>query len=974
MLKKLALLVATTAAAQAAVNQPHALVVAPGAAVRLQGAAGIRWSLAPGSIGSIDPNGTYHAPTSVGAKNVLAGCQLLPNDHIFNTRIDGLPAAADSQAFMSLIPPSAVAYYPAWGTSIADASTPKKKMHFAYTPQNDGIYEMVPWPFLKQENGVFSGPKSGEDRHVLTIDRDTCQVFEFYSTYSAGMNPSCPTCTGQSGVSYPSMSPNLPTGGVDAASLLLGPLTLRLDEIESGSIQHALRVTLKNGIIAPHFVWPARTNAGAWGKIPYGTRFRLKSGYDISRFSPLAKVLLTQLKDYGLILADGGANWEVDISTDVTEDPKVQAAMREIGAHGPRSNDFEVVDESSLLLSADSGIINANSPYAKPDLYAIAVAANANDPKNVKRTAIGVQAVTVGVPDPAVWIQSGVTKHLTAWVNGTSNKRVRWSVNPALGTVTADGVYTAPNVSKPTYTLLTAQSLADPNAKTTVGLTVMPPGPIRIDVGDATRAPNAPNHSAPDYGPDSEGHMWWRDQAGEYSWGIVHDESGAWPAVKDVGLYYTNRYSLGDMVYKFSVPNGNYKVTILFAQTDCPLHSKFDPKNMRPIKLEAQGQIVADNFDWGQSIGYACHVPTSVAIPAKVTNGDLYFALRRVATQASKGVPLLNAFSIERDTSPPHISIDPAGPVDITMGRQIQFNAVAWYTSNSVAWSVVKGPGSISPKGLYQAPASPPKGDQTAVIQAKSTVDPKLTATAQLTFGFGSLVLSPSSASLSRSLSQKFTASINGKPYTNVAWSVTPSIGQITPDGVYTAPDSLAKDSDVAIKVQSRDDPNKSATAKLELKAAPPAIRINCGDTGAFKDAHGNLWAADHGASGGMVNNAKKPIAGASPDMLPLYQSSRYCYPDQSFHYGFPVPNGRYAVTLKFADYSWNTPGHYVFDVALNGQKVLTKFDPEVGSAPATAIDKRYEIAVTNKSIQIDFIAHGAAAIINGIEIQYLGP
>lgn len=934
----------------------------------------MRWSLAPGSVGSIDSDGTYHAPASIAAKNVMAGCQLLPNDHVFNTQIDSLPVAPNSQAFMALIPPSAVSYYPAWGTSIADSSTPKEKMHFLYTPQNDGVYEMVPWPFLKRENGVFSDPKSGEDRHVLTIDRETCEVFEFYNTYPSGTNDTCSSCTGQSGVHYASMNPVLPSGSIDAAGLTLAPLTLRLDEIEAGSVQHALRVTLKNSIIAPSSVWPAKNHAGAWGKIPYGTRFRLKSEYNISGFGPVAQVLLKQLKGYGLILADGGANWEVDVSTDVTMDPKVQHAFYEIGARGPRSTDFEVVDESSLMRSGDSGIINANSPYVKPDSYAIAIAASEKD-ERAKRISIGLQAVTVGVPDPAIWIQGRVSKRLTAWVNGTSNKGVRWSVSPALGSVTAEGIYTAPEVSKPTYALLTAQSVADPNAKTTVGLTVMPPGPIHIDIGNATAAPGTPNRSRPDYGPDSEGRMWWRDQAGEYSWGVVHDEGGAWPDVKDVPLYYTSRYSFGDMVYKFSVPNGNYKVTLLIAQTDCPWHAKFDPKNMRPIKLEAQGQIVSDNFDWGQSIGYTCRVPTSVAIPAQVTDGDLYFALRRVVTQKSKGVPLLNAFSIEPDTSGPHLSIDPAGSIDITMGQHIQFSSVGWYMKNSTTWSLVSGPGSISPTGLYQAPTTPPNGDQVAVVQAKSTVDPRMTATAELKFNFGALTLSPGSISLARTLSKKLAASINGVPYNNVTWSITPAVGQISPDGVYTAPDSLAQDTEVAVKAESRDDPSKSVTTQILVKAAPEAIRINCGDTGGFKDAQGNVWSADRNYGGqSNANHAAKPIAGTTPDLLPLYQSSRYCYPDQTFHYTFPVPNGRYAVTLRFADYSWDKPGHYVFDVALNGKKVLSKFDPQNGYPPKTAIDKRFEIVVDNKSIRIDLTSRGADAIINGIEILYLGP
>jgi hypothetical protein len=75
-----------------------------------------------------------------------------------------------------------------------------------------------------------------------------------------------------------------------------------------------------------------------------------------------------------------------------------------------------------------------------------------------------------------------------------------------------------------------------------------------------------------------------------------------------------------------------------------------------------------------------------------------------------------------------------------------------------------------------------------------------------------------------------------------------------------------------------------------------------------------------------------------------------------------------------FADYSWNDPGHYIFDVSINGNKVLSNFDLQKGYLPRTAINKRYETTVTDKSIRIDFAAHQASAIINGIEIQYLGP
>ena len=39
-----------------------------------------------------------------------------------------------------------------------------------------------------------------------------------------------------------------------------------------------------------------------------GMRMRLKADYDISSFPPQAKVILTALKNYGMIMADNGSN------------------------------------------------------------------------------------------------------------------------------------------------------------------------------------------------------------------------------------------------------------------------------------------------------------------------------------------------------------------------------------------------------------------------------------------------------------------------------------------------------------------------------------------------------------------------------------------------------------------------------------------------------------------------------------------
>ena len=42
-----------------------------------------------------------------------------------------------------------------------------------------------------------------------------------------------------------------------------------------------------------------------------GLRVRLKASVNISSFGPNARVILTALKTYGMILADNGSNWYI---------------------------------------------------------------------------------------------------------------------------------------------------------------------------------------------------------------------------------------------------------------------------------------------------------------------------------------------------------------------------------------------------------------------------------------------------------------------------------------------------------------------------------------------------------------------------------------------------------------------------------------------------------------------------------------
>ena len=81
-----------------------------------------------------------------------------------------------------------------------------------------------------------------------------------------------------------------------------------------------------------------------------GARFRLKSGYDISGFSPTNQIILTALKRYGMFLADNGSSWFLSGAPDTRFDDDDLHALTSIPGSA-----FEAVDESPLMLDPDSG-------------------------------------------------------------------------------------------------------------------------------------------------------------------------------------------------------------------------------------------------------------------------------------------------------------------------------------------------------------------------------------------------------------------------------------------------------------------------------------------------------------------------------------------------------------------------------------------------------------------------------------------
>ena len=121
--------------------------------------------------------------------------------------------------------------------------------------------------------------------------------------------------------------------------------------------RHAIRFTVPQTRRA--YVWPARHFASSLTGAEYppmGQRFRLKADYDISGFSPQMQTILRAMKKYGMILADNGSAWYVSGAPDERWDNDM---LHEIDVL--KGSNFEAVDVSSLMISADSGQVKQSN-------------------------------------------------------------------------------------------------------------------------------------------------------------------------------------------------------------------------------------------------------------------------------------------------------------------------------------------------------------------------------------------------------------------------------------------------------------------------------------------------------------------------------------------------------------------------------------------------------------------------------------
>ena len=164
-----------------------------------------------------------------------------------------------------------------------------------------------------------------------------------------------------------------------------------------------------------------------------------------------------------------------------------------------------------------------------------------------------------------------------------------------------------------------------------------------------------------------------------------------------------------------------------------------------------------------------------------------------------------------------------------------------------------------------------------------------------------------------------------------------------------------APGTEAALHDSPTDDAGAAADASTTNVTAS-TIRIAAGEPSAFTDVHGNVWAADTAYSGGVAYTIPSPLGISGTDAPQLYNSERYG-DGAGFTYAFAIAPGAYVVTLKFAEVYVTGPGQRLFNVAIDGQSVLSDFDIYASAGGMNAaIDETFPVTIgSGARIQIDF-------------------
>jgi hypothetical protein len=336
-----------------------------------------------------------------GPGTVLNGCQIFPSDNAWNVEVDG-PNVPITAAYAGL--PQGTHLHPDLGQWAPDGGGPYG-IPYNVVPASQAVVQTTFGCFADQSDpgpgGWSSGPAAGSicpaygggevgvtkypfltgmkiegdlptssgqvgglpnDAHALVLEQGagggSCTVWEAWNCQNT---PAPFTCA--NGAKWDLGSNALrPLGwtSADLAGLSVFAGLLKITELQSGTITHALRVTFNH--TQSGYVFPAThaTNGGSGAEAlggtdpPMGLRLRMKASVDTSSFTSSGKIVAAGMKKYGLIVADIGSDWYFQGDSD--------NRWNDSAPDGHGSYISELLGDFDHVTGADFEVVNTGTP------------------------------------------------------------------------------------------------------------------------------------------------------------------------------------------------------------------------------------------------------------------------------------------------------------------------------------------------------------------------------------------------------------------------------------------------------------------------------------------------------------------------------------------------------------------------------------------------------------------------------------
>jgi len=429
--------------------------------------------------------------------------------------------------------------------------------------------------------------------------------------------------------------------------------------------------------------------------------------------------------------------------------------------------------------------------------------------------------VQVTITPQSVNLPPGASQRFTAVVTGSNDGRVRWSADG--GSVTADGVYTAPN-AEGTWQV-TATSAADPSAtaKASVIVTAAPVISIALAPLAATVRPGGTlRFSAVVSNSPDPGVLW---SISESSGGTV-DASGVYTAPFAEGLYHLVARSRADPTRAAQAAisvAAAAKVTVGITPASVALRAGDKQQFTAAVAGTTDGAVI-----WSADAG---SVDQSGLYTAPANAGTAHVTVTSHADPSQSATAVVTVVTGQSIV----VTIEPQSPT-VALGASQQFTAHVVGTADTrVVWSIAEGAagGSVTSAGLYS-----PSASGVWHVAATSAADASATASTAVTVPRSDIQVKIDPAQLTAAPDQvvKFTATVTGTSDTRVRWSIN-CCGTVAQDGTVTAPHA---DGTYQVTAQSLADSSKAATAKLTV-VTPTTIAVTI-DPSEFTLNPGYAW------------------------------------------------------------------------------------------------------------------------------------